>query len=140
VNLELLKLTPAANNNAKSIFEISPLLATYYFLSLETSAMVMLECKLLTMSGFTSVVPRLKEQVQPVIDKAAEFLGASGFMFVNSNGGPFPVRAKINNASLREQIKELAKEQITGFKDSVVDAAKDPYVTLAKSAMGIPAE
>ncbi|OBV36852.1 hypothetical protein [Janthinobacterium psychrotolerans] len=140
INVELAKLTPQSNTNAKALFDVSPLLATYYFLSLETSAMVALECKLLTMNGFMSVVERLKAQIDPVIDKAAEFLGAGGFMFVTSTGAPFPVRAKLNNPSLEEEIKALAKEKVAGFKDSVVEAAQAPYVESLSALAGIPSD
>jgi hypothetical protein len=137
-------MTLESNKDAKEIFELSPLLATYYFLSLDSSAIVMLESKLVTMSGFTSLFPRLKAQIEPVIEKAGEYLAASSFMWVNAQGKPFPVRAKLGDPSLMEQIKALAtgavEDVIGNAQDAVVEAATTPYVSLVQSTIGMPAE
>ncbi|MTW03730.1 hypothetical protein [Pseudoduganella ginsengisoli] len=107
------------NTAAMKAFTISPLLACYYFLSIPTSSVVMLDNQMAALGGFGPVVERLIKQVQPVFDKAAAYLSKHGFMFVRSDGSPFPVKADIGNSSLREQIKELAKSTASDAAENI---------------------
>ena len=122
VNAALKKLNKGSLNNTKEVFELSPLLACYYFLSLETGHIVVVDSHYLGLNGFKQVVEAMKAKVDPVIAKAAEFLGASKFMFVKHDGTPLPVRARINNPTLRAQLQELAIGRLQEFAIDEVTA------------------
>jgi hypothetical protein len=147
VNETLRSLTVSGHINTAELFEKSPLLATYYIMSLPTSGLVALDMTTMALSGFMDTVKRLQDMLEPVRDKAAEYIAESKFMFICASGKPPPVRTAIGDASLMEQIKERIKDAVGDLLPDPSELAEDfageqleAFVAPAREAMGIPAE
>ena len=125
----LRNLWPGTLNDTKKIFETSPLLACYYFLCVPTSHLVMLDNHLAGLSGFMTLFETLKGRIDPVIEKAAEYLKDSKFMFVKEDGTCPPVKSGLNDPTILEQIKEAIKskfsDSVDDVRDGVLDSIKD---------------
>jgi hypothetical protein len=128
VNEGLANLTVRSEERmSEKLFELSPLLACYFFLCVDTSCLITLDTPFISMKGFVTVFDSLRKQLEPVQAKAAGFVADHKFMFVSATGKPLPVRAKVDKGLLA-QIKEAVTEQIS-------DAAKDLVVTPVTDAV-----
>jgi hypothetical protein len=144
VNEGLATLTVRSEERqSEKLFEISPLLACYYFLCLDTSGLLALDTQFMSLKGYVTVFNTLRKQLEPVQAKAAAFVAEHKFMFVNAAGKPLPVRAVVDKGLLA-QIKEAMKEQVgsaigdavvTPVTGAVTDAATG-YVTGVNANVG----
>jgi hypothetical protein len=146
-NYALRSLRKGELNNTKALFEKSSLLATYYLMVMPTSGIIMLDQPSMTLRGYSMVIDRLVKLIDPVREKAAEFIAESKFMFIGENRKPLPVKAKLGDAKLSEQIKELIGDKVgdllpdpSEIAEDFADEQIDNFLAPAREAMGITAD
>jgi hypothetical protein len=111
INEALSNLT-GADFSAAKMFEISPLLACYYFISIPTNNILRFQASMIAMRGSQDVVEAAVTRMAPVIEAAGDFVGESKFMFITRTRKMFPVKCKLNDPTLLEQIKDTMKEAV----------------------------